>query len=145
MERHGSEVTIPNDAIRINPATITEDAESLTETCTADDLFEAFIDAQSENHCPVYVYFGNDLIQFVSERITVDVFDPVTPEDEITDQCINDSHNPARGWWYIPNGPNTGNYVEMTFAEAEILAKADARALAKAKAKSGKADDDTDN
>ena len=119
MERHGSEVTIPNDAININPSTITEDIEFLNEKYSADDLFDAFIDAQSENHCPVYVYFGDNLIQFVSERITVDVFDPVTRENEITDQWINDSTNNTPVLWYIPNGPNAGHHALMTFNEAE--------------------------
>lgn len=119
MERHGSEVTIPNDAISINPVTITEDADFLSEKCLADDLFEAFMDAKSANHSSIYVFFGDDLIQFISEHITVDVFDPLTRENEIIDQWINDSTNNTPVLWYIPNGPNAGHHALMTFDEAE--------------------------
>lgn len=119
MERHGSKVTIPNDAISINPETIMEDAEFLNEKCSASDLFAAFTNAQSANHSSIYVFFGNDLIQFISKRITVDVFDPVTRENEITDQWINDSTNNTPVMWYIPNGPNAGHHALMTFDEAE--------------------------
>lgn len=120
MERHGSKVTIPNDAIRINPEIITEkDADFIDDKYSADDLFEAFIDAQRENHHSICVFFSDGVIQFISESITVDVFDPVTRENEITNQWINDSNDKTRHRWYIPNGPNAGHYALMTFNEAE--------------------------
>ena len=46
MEKNGNNVIIPDDAIRINQEILTEFVEDFFDDGSANDLFEAFMDAQ---------------------------------------------------------------------------------------------------
>src|SRR5574344_1215936 len=50
MEKNGNKVIIHNDAIRINQEILTESVEDFFEDDPANDLFEAFTDAQYEDY-----------------------------------------------------------------------------------------------
>lgn len=78
------------------------------------------MDAQYEDYLntTICVYVGGNQIQFVSEYIAVNEFDPVADEDRIQAQWVRDLNDKTRRRWYILRGPKAGHYILMTFAEA---------------------------
>lgn len=120
MEKNGNKVIIHNDAIRINQEILTESVEDFFEDGSANELFEAFMDAQYEDYLDttICVHVGDNLIQFVSEHIAVNEFDPVADADKIQAQWVRDSNDKMRHRWYILRGPKAGHYILMTYAEA---------------------------
>lgn len=120
MEKNGNNVIITDDAIRVNQEILTEFVEDFFEDGSANELFEAFMDAQYEDYLntTICVYIDGNQIQFVSKHIAVNEFNPVVDEDRIQAQWVRDLNDKTRHRWYILRGPKAGHYILMTFAEA---------------------------
>ena len=121
MEKNGKNVIVYDDAIRINQEILTEYEKDLFEDDSANDLFSALMETQYEDYLDttICVYIGDNQIQFVSEHIDVNVYEPFRIENEMNDLRNYYSTHNTRLLWYLPCGPYAGHHALMTVDEAE--------------------------
>lgn len=123
MEKNGKDVIVYDDAIRINQEILTEYVEDLFEDDSANKLFSALMETQYEDYLDttICVYIGDNQIQFVSEHIDVNVYEPFKIENEMNDLRNYYSTHKTPLLWYIPCGPYAGHHALMTVDEAECI------------------------
>lgn len=124
MESNGKNVIVYDDAIRINQEILTTYVEDFFEDDSANKLFRALMETQYEDYLDttICVYFGkNQMIQFVSEHIDVNVYEPFKIENEMNDLRNYYSTHKTPLLWYIPCGPYAGHHALMTVDEAECI------------------------
>ena len=125
MEKNGKNVIVYDDAIRINQEILTEFVEDFFEDDSANKLFRALMETQYEDYLDttICVYIsdnmGDNMIQFVSEHIDVNVYEPFKIENEMNDLRNYYSTHKTRLLWYLPCGPYAGHHALMTVDEAE--------------------------
>ena len=118
------DVTVFNDAIRINEEIQTKGEAYLDDSNTADELFELLMDTQYEDYCGATICVthdnnGENLIRFVCDEIAVNEFNPTVADEVIQSQWDRDLQDTRKYPFLICSGPNAGRYIRMTNAEAQ--------------------------